>query len=404
MRGLKRVFLLTICAAQLLCACEKTQSTPTPRVATHKPGELTLSQEQAKQIGLTTMEVRTRQLPVEILVAGSVKADPTCTTPVNSLVPGRLEEVLVQQGDKIHTGQVLARIRSDEVAQQENEFLTKVLELQADRKQAELRKNLAQKVADRKRTLYQEKIAAMADVEQAEAELDEATAAVSALDDKREALIVSTKERLRLFGLGDEAIQRILKRRETQVVFDIRAPRGGIIAVRDGDPGEMIDGSKPLFVVADHTRVWLVAEVYEKDIKFIHSHTPVKVKVESFPGEEFRGILEFIDSQVDPQTRTLSVRATIDNPNFRLKPEMFARLSIEVGQAQVLVVPTKSVQRIGETSVVYVARGGGRFDERKVKTGRLLGDYLEVVDGLKSGELVVADGSLQLLGRELDEE
>ncbi len=387
---------LTGCAADSDGAASRpTQSQP------EQPGFIRLTAREEQRLGLTTAAAETREVPVESTLAGVVEANTYLTTPVASLVPGRMEEVRVRVGDTVTRGQVLARLRSDVVGQLEAEFLRQNLELDADRAQLKVQADLAQKVYDRKKLLFEERIAARADLELALGELQKAQAALDALEARRQSLATGTREHLRLYGIPASETERVLKTRTIQQTFDVRSPRTGIVTGRDVDPGEMIDTSKVLFVVADLSGVWVTAQVFEKDVRTMRPGLPVRVTLDSFPGTVFPGRLDFIGTTVDAQTRTLPVRATVDNPQLRLKPQMFARMVVRTATVKALVVPAASVQKIGETNIVYVVTGKNAYAERKVQVGPTIDVYTRVVAGLRSGERVVVNGSLQLLGQEL---
>ncbi|MBX9674653.1 MAG: efflux RND transporter periplasmic adaptor subunit, partial [Candidatus Obscuribacterales bacterium] len=232
-----------------LCACSK-EMEPLPAANGAHLANLpvTVSPEQARDMGLRVEPVSLKRVPVELTVPGVVEANPSLTTPVISLVPGIVEDVRVQQGDNVKQGQVLVTVHSDQVGQIESELVSKLLELQAERRQLEVRMLLAQKVYQRKQTLLSEKIAAEADVEIAENELSLEKAAVRALDEKIAAAIETTRQRLHLFGIPKQEVDRIVASKQIQHKFSIRSPRSGVVTVRDADPGEMIEGGKPLFV------------------------------------------------------------------------------------------------------------------------------------------------------------
>lgn len=361
-----------------------------------------LNDEQIEKLQVKTAPVESKHLPVELLLPAIVQANPNFTTPVISLVPGRVEDVKVQQGDLVTKGQLLARVRSDEVGQIENECLVKILELQAERKQVDVRAQLARKIYERKKLLVEAKIGARAEMEIAQSELEQAEAALQAIEDKWQSNLISTRQRLRLFGLPEGEVDRLVRTRNIQHIFAVTAPRSGIIILRDVDPGELIEADKALFQVSDLSRVWLVAQVFEKDVTKIRRGLPVRVKVDSLPKEVFSGTLDFVDSRIEPTTRTLPVRATIDNPARHLVPEMFARLIVRVDTTSALVIPAEAVQQIGESSVVYVEVSPHTYQEKKVETSRNLGDKVEIVSGLLPSDTVVVQGSVQLLGQSLE--
>jgi len=400
---MKKTFLL-LSSIFVLSACSESAETEevAPSTPAAKPGDaLTLTEEEESRIGLTISPVIRKSLPVTIEATGTVQANPTQTTPVLSLVPGRVEMVYVQHGEQVKRGQLLARIRSDEVGQLESDLLARLVELKAERKQAQLQLDLAQKNYSRKKFLLEEKIAAKADVEQAETTLEQEKAEMDAIKEKEEGFIRATKERLRLYGISPVDVDHVVEDGEMRVVFDVVSPRTGIVTEREADNNELVPAAKSLFAVSDLSNVWLVANVLESNLRFVKKGLPVEVTVDCFPGEIFKGKLDFLDSHIDSATRSLPVRATIDNRSFRLKPEMFARLKLQVGVDTALVVPEEAVQKVGESSLVYVETGNNKFEERKVKVGQNLDGYTEIVSGISPHERVVVKGSLQLLGQSL---
>ncbi|HND08170.1 MAG TPA: efflux RND transporter periplasmic adaptor subunit, partial [Candidatus Obscuribacter sp.] len=190
-------------------------------------GPLKLSDSQARQMNLSTVTVEMRTLPVELNVPAVVQANPNMTTPVTSLVPGRVEDVMVQHGDEVTRGKLLALVRSDEVGQIEAELLSKLLELEAERKQVQVKMQLAQKIYERKKTLLEEQIAARADLEVAENELEQERASLRAITDKQEANTEAVVQRLKLFGIERAEVERVIKTHEVHHQFEIRAPRSG---------------------------------------------------------------------------------------------------------------------------------------------------------------------------------
>jgi cobalt-zinc-cadmium efflux system membrane fusion protein len=362
---------------------------------------LKVSLAQAREMQLQVEPVAVHNLPVELTAPGVVEANPSLTTPVISLVPGIVEEVKVQQGDEVKRGQLLVSIHSDQVGLIEGELVSKLLELQAERRQLEVRMHLAGKIYQRKKLLYAEQIAAEADVEIAENELALEQAAVRALDEKRDAAIETTRQRLNLFGIASSEVERIVAKRTIQHKFEIRSPRSGVVTFRDADPGEMIEGGKPLFVVADLSNVWLTAQVPEKDISLVTRGNAVRANIDSFPKEVFSGTLSFIDSKIQPETRTMAVRASIDNRERKLKPEMFGKLTLQTDTVKAMFVPSSAVQEVGEASVVYVQVAPNEFKEIRVETGRTIGSNVEITQGLRGGETIATTGSLKLLGMAL---
>jgi len=418
--------LVVIASMILLSACTQ-EPQETKRPAASSAGDdsavMTISSGEAAQANLSFDEAKVRQLPQRIELAATVQPDEVLTMPVSSLVPGRAEDVTVRLGDSVSKGQLLATIRSDEIAGIEADFLQKLLEMRAEHKQKllELQSEVAQletkvdylgKQSQRRKFLTENKIGSKAELESAQSELGQAQSALKAAIAKeaaeREAaaakessVFISTKEKIRLYGLPNSEIDRVAQKKSVMSIFQIRAPKAGIITTRDIDPGETVDANKHLFVITDLSRVWFIGHIFEKDLRSLSLGMPVKCSVNSYPGEQLNGRLEYMGSKLDPQTRTLPIRASVANSDKRLKPDMFGHILITFGHVQALTVPKEALQTIGEAQVVFVKQGADRFERRKVTPGNEIDNYVEILKGLKSGEQVVTSGSIDLLGKTL---
>ncbi len=364
-------------------------------------GKLTLTPEQMAEIKPTTSIVQQRRIAKEVSLTGQVEPDSNMTTPVISLVPGRIEKCFVQLGDVVKTGQHLAFVRSDDIAQIEADLLKQVLDFEADIQQARFQLSLCEKIFGRHKQLFSEGISARADLDSAESDYQKAQVALETLKEKRNAVITITRERLRLYGVEKGDLDKVLATKRIDDDFYISAPRSGIITERNADIGQLIDNSHDIFVVTDLSQVWLTAQAFEKDIHFIKKGQKVSVTVNSYPDKVFPGKVDYTGVMLDTDTRTMPVRATVQNPQIILKPEMFANMRVEIGETEALSIPFESVRKTGEATIAYVVRGKNSFEERKIEVGRRLGDSVEILKGLHPGETVVAHGSLQLQGQML---
>lgn len=383
----------------LLGACSETARVPPkPLHPTAEVSQLKLSPQELSKIDLSTALVETRNLPMEITVPGQVDANAELTTPVLSLVGGRLKDVAKHLGDTVRAGELVACVESDDVAQLESDLLSKVLDIESDIQQDLVEMKLCRAAYDRKKLLVDEKIAAKADLESAIHDLEKSEAALTASRGKRTAAIKSASERLKLFGVTDGEVNRLLRTNSVNNIVYIKAPRAGTIISRQANPGQQIDNSTPLFTISDLNNVWLVAQVFEQNVAAMRLGLPVTVTLDSYPNELFNGKIDYIGPKIDLDTRTLPVRASVANIKHLLKPQMFARMTLKTGDEKVLAVPCDAVQRTGDLDIVYVQVGPSSFEERRVKTGDSLGGYTQILSGLKVGEKVVVKGSLQLQG------
>jgi cobalt-zinc-cadmium efflux system membrane fusion protein len=282
-----------------------------------------------------------------------------------------------------------------------------LLQIDSDITQGQAQMGLSQSTYMRVKGLLDEKIASRADYEAAKTQYDKDKISLDALNTKRQATVSLSKERLtlltepikqklRLLGTSDKQIEQVIKTGEINPVVPIVSPEAGIVTERLINVGELADPTKPLFTIADFNSVWLKADVYEKDISKVKVGQPIELEVDSFPGEKFRGRLNYVADSVNPDTRTLTVRAEVPNPGSKLKPKMFARMRIFVGNSQVLTIEKNAVQDADEDKVVYVPMGAGKFREQKVKLGGESGNLDEVIAGVKNGDPIVIKGSFEL--------
>jgi len=393
-------------------APEKAPTTERDRHLVHEPKDA------GKLAGVSLADARLRTLSVNVVVTGEVLANANTQAHVTTPVTGRVTKILVSIGDHIPEGKPLMIVRSTDIQQAESDLMQNEQQVRSDLKQAivqidcdaataDASVKLDQKVYQRLKNLFDEKIASQADLQQAETQLMKDQISVSSLQRKREAtLSLSTekmklvtgpaKTKLRLLGVSDEEINEVMKTQVVDPMVPVLAPEDGIIVERLVNVGEMVDPSKPLFTIGDFHSVWLKADVFEKDISKVHIGQPIELLVDSFPDHIFHGKLDYVANQVDSDTRTLAVRAEVTNAQDLLKPKMFARMKILVGQHTVLSIPKGAVQDSGTGKVVYIPSGPETYEERKIVLGAESGDYVEVLEGLKPGDRVVTDGSFDL--------
>ena len=279
---------------------------------------------------------------------------------------GRVQRIAVDVGDTVKTGQALAELASPDFAQ-----------AQADAVRAEADARVAGQALERSRALREAGIVAEKDWQQAEA-----TAAAARAEAGRASR--------RLAGLGGS-------RGESYV---LRSPLAGVVVERNLNPGMEFrpdQAAPPLFVVTDPSSLWLQVDAAESDLAWLRAGGKVGVEVRQYPGERFAATIRHVADFVDPASRTVKVRAEVDNPERRLKGEMFAQALIEVPAVDALRVPAGAVFLVGEQRCVFVAEGQGRFRRQTVDAGAERDGRIEIRGGLKAGQQVVVEGNLHLL-------
>jgi cobalt-zinc-cadmium efflux system membrane fusion protein len=301
------------------------------------------------------------------IATGKVAFDEDHTSRVGSPLSGRVEALLVKPGDAVKKGQSLLSIVSPDVEA-----------AIADARAADADSSLQKRTLERLRDLVVDKAVAHKDVQQAESDVAKADASVE-----------RARARLKLLGIRID---------EHTSLFTLRAPLSGTVVERSALPGVEVraDSGTPLVTISDLDRVWVLVDVYEKDLAAVRAGQTAQVSVASYPGVNFPARIEHVGDLVDPQTRTVKVRLVADNPQHSLKPEMFARVSLPLAGTAAITVPGNAVLSDGESNVVIVAMGEGKFAKRRVEVGSEMDGRLPILSGLNPGERVVTDGAIFL--------
>ena len=237
-----------------------------------------------------------------------------------------------------------------------------------------------------KHALYDAKGGSLQDWQQAQADLTNA-----------ETALASVRNRLSILGKSNTEITDLERARTMNPVATLTAPIGGVVVDRQVGPGQFLQsgGSTPLFTIADPSTVWLMAIVRETDAGVVKLGQSVEVRVLAYPTRTFNARLTHVGALLDPITHRLPVRAEIDNHDGALKPEMFANFRILTsGASESPAVPEAAVVYEGDRTHVWVATSDGLLSLRAIRRGRSNDGWVEVLDGLKSGERVVTQGSL----------
>jgi cobalt-zinc-cadmium efflux system membrane fusion protein len=382
-----------------------------------KPIELSALGKAAIGIRLQTVELKSE--PTEIAVPGKIEVIPTRQFDQHAPLSGRISSVVVTPGQLVKQGQTLAIIESPEMNQLaaqllqsrldiESEIATQTSTLNDEVRQSEEKYQLAQNTLNRTKKLYEQRIAAEKDVVQAQTDFQIANSHLRSATANKNILLQTLRsrlaltmaplrQRLEMLGVNESEIEDMLNQQKTMTQVPIKAARSGFVTAITASPGKNIDPSVSLFTIADLTKVWATAQVYEDDMAQMKVGEAVHVKIHALQGETVSGCLCFIGTQVDPTTRTLPVRAELDNANYRLKPDMYAELFIETaGSNSVVVVPPDAVIQQNGKNIVFVEEGPQAFQPLYVTTGRTVENLLEVTAGLQPGQKLVTQGAFQL--------
>ena len=351
------------------------------KVSTQPQKTIVLSSDSARLAQLKYTEVLIEPLIIPIEVTGQVAINEERSVRVGSLFTGRILEVPVRIGDRVRKGQPLAKMHTHEVHEAQAEYAKALAELNQRKKQVDYAKTLL----DRAERLYQAKALSLNELERAKLEFNTAREEVARAEAERERAI-GHREHL---GLPDNL--------DYDQPVIVRAPAPGIVIKREITPGASVNPGDNLFFISDLSSVWVIAQAPEKNLSALKIGAQVQIKVAAYSNESFTGRITRIGEMLNPETRTVEVRSVVDNRSGKLKPEMFATISLAGSvKRDAMMVPDAALQQMDEQTVVFVAHGNNRFEQRMVRTGRKQGSLVEVIDGLTHGEQVVTDGSFQL--------
>ena len=300
---------------------------------------------------------------------------------ISSPLQGRVVEVRVHLGDRVKAGDVLLVVDSPDIAQAYSEYVKEDSDLQYATRAYELAKDL-----------YENKAMPLKDLKQAENEL------VKARAEFRRA-----KERLLSLRVPAEELTKPLDKQKITSRFEMKSALTGVVVERAVTPGQSVGGdpAQVLFTVADLDMLQVLADLYERDLALVREGQFARVSVEAYPGVDFPATLAAIGDVVDPATRTIKVRAWVNNEAHKLKPEMFARLLLDVGDAsQFIVVPREAVLETDGKQFVYVVEDQNRYVKREVKVSNISPDQVRVLEGLVRGQRIVTKGAVLIKGQE----
>jgi membrane fusion protein, heavy metal efflux system len=319
-----------------------------------------------------------REFPLEKSAVGSIDFNEEMLTQVFTPYQGRIVGLFAKVGDEVKRGQTLFTIDSPDLLAADSNLISTSGVLQLTNR------NLA-----RLRSLYESRAVSQKDLEQAIADQQTAEGALRA-----------ARDAVRIFGKADPEIDKIVAERMADPTLVVPSPISGRVTARNAAPGLLVQpGVQPApFVVADVSTMWMLANVAESDSPSFSVGQDVRVAVMAYPGREFRGRISTIGSTVDPTTHRVLVRSEIDDPKHELRSGMFANFVIRIGEPmRSVAVPLDGVVREGDgTMTVWVTADRRRFTMRPVKVGLQRDGYYQILEGLRSGELVATEGALFL--------
>ena len=347
-------------------------------IAQHSPEQgkqaLHLSEEVRKQIDLKTVAVKPGPVKATLKAMGKVLAPNDKKAIVGYAFPGRIIKVHAAIGQWVKKADPLITLECEDVGSAKSEYFKAFTEFQ-----------LAKQNFEREERLFKKDIGAKKDYLQTKAQLEIANSGLEAAEKK-----------LQVMGFSQQEIQALNKAKNISPEVTVNAPITGRLIQNNAVLGAMIEPSSEIMIILDPTTLCIDAEIYEKDLAKIKPHQEVQIAVPAYPEETFVGRIFYIGDVVHPETRTITVRTRVPNKDFKLKPGMFADIKILLDQRErAVTVPIEAVLDDLDRKIVFVLEGEN-FVCRTVEVGPTFNGHIEIVKGLKTGEIVAVEGNYQL--------
>ena len=305
----------------------------------------------------------------QLTLSAKVQADPARSFRVFPPASGRVLGIRVKPGDTVSRGETLATIESADAGT-----------AQSDLAKAQIEAERAQRAADREKVLLNHGAVAEKDYIDAKAAADSA-----------QAELARAKRHIDVLGMNVQSPTDDIP---------LASPSRGVVLSVSAAPGEFsksLDNADPLMAITDLSTIWIVGDVFEKDISKVEPGTKVTITVDAFPREKWSGRIDSVSGALDPVTRTLKVRVALPNPREKLKPEMFAVIHVDAGTHTTVVVPASAVIHQGQNTVVFVEDNGKPL-QKNVTTGQAIDGKIEISSGLEKGQRVAVNGAELLTG------
>ena len=312
-----------------------------------------ISPEKQQLIGVTFSTAEIASGGESIRAAGRVTPDETRITRVHPKIEGWIEQTQVDfTGQLVAKGAPLLSIYSPEMLASEQEFL------------------LALRARETMHSSPSQEAALNAD-----------------------ALVAASRHRLELWDLSAAQLEQVEESHTPLRAVTLYSPASGYVTSRNAFPGQKVAPETELYAISDLSRIWIMADAFEVDLPKVSVGQSAWVTPAGGSGAGFAARVAYIQPQIDPTTRTLKVRLEADNPNLRLKPDMFVNVELKIGLPGRVTVPADAVVNTGTRQTVFVDLGDGRLDPRAVQVGERLGDRVQILQGLRAGERVVSSGT-----------
>ena len=363
----KIIFILFSLA--LLISCSKSNNAP--EVKKLDPLEIAITPEIQKQI--KTEAVSNQDISETLMIPGRLEAQNLRLAKIGSPINGRISDIYGSLGDVVKKGQVLARVNSIELTQNQ---LTLIKATQLI--------GLKTKAVERAKLLFEADVISKAEMQRIEAELEAVKADFRA-----------SKDQLEILGMSDKAIEKLESSGQVNSYGDVISRSNGTIITKMINLGQIVQPEDVLFSVADLSKLWGVAEIPEQQVAFVRKDQDVTIEVPAL-NQKIQGKIVYEGDIVNPETRTVMVRTEIDNTDLKLKPDMLISMFIQSKKVSKLAIPASAVIRENDRNYVFVQNSSNTYRLREIELGHKDGQLINLISGVSQGETIVSDGAFHL--------
>jgi cobalt-zinc-cadmium efflux system membrane fusion protein len=373
---MKRAFTIVCCAAAVaLTACGKEKpSSPAGSAASAERNPLAVTAPAPLLADLQLGEPPLTEVRDALRVPGRIEVDEQRVARVGSSVVGRITELTALVGQDVKRGEILAEISSTELSATQLDYL-----------KAFSQQQLAERSVQRAQQLYEADVIGQAELQRRQNELSQTEAEVSA-----------ARDQLKVLGMSETSVRRLAATRRVNSQSQVVASISGTVIERQGTLGQVVQPADTIYIVADLSNVWLVADVPEAHASLVRIGETVQADIAALGGERVGGTLTFVSATVNPQTRTIKVRMDLANEDRRFKPAMLATVLIQGKPQKLRVVPSTAVVREENKDFVFVQTAPNEFVLRQVVLGPEQGGQRTLLSGWREGDKVVLDGAFGL--------
>lgn len=297
---------------------------------------------QQQLIGMQLDTVKARSLQKKIRTIGRLTHSEPNLSEIVTRISGYIEKTYVNEtGIHVHKGQELMKVYSPELVSNQQDYLT-------------------------------------------------------AKEGNNQQLAERARERLRLLHMPESEIERMESKGEPLLEVALVSPVSGHIMIQNAIDGLKFEPGTMLYRINNHSKLWLLADIYENDLPFIKVGQKAEFEIEGRPGDMYEGTVDFIPPMINPETRTIPVRIKVENPEFKLKMNQYGEVSFHENLGETLSVHRNALLMTGKRAIVFKVVEEGRFEPVEIHLGRMAGDYYEVLHGVQNGDRVVTNGRFWL--------